>query len=202
MNVKLGVEERRRYVLEAVSKELEVCVVIDSGLSKAGNEAMEQEVERAGLKWVGKGREGDRRRVGGVGFICKKVCEVEKLGWVGDTGGWVRIRRGSDSVVVGGIYRAPSMDVGETLREIRERVVGFGEEMVLVVGDFNCRIGELSNRVVGEGDEQEVVEYKRESEDKVVTREGREFIEAVNGVGMVVVNDGRASRVYEPSTRG
>jgi len=65
MNVKLGLEERRRYVLEAVSEELEVCVVIDSGLSRAGNEAMEQEVERAGLKWIGKGREGDRRVGGG-----------------------------------------------------------------------------------------------------------------------------------------
>ena len=148
MNVKLRTEEARRYVLDAVDKELEVCVVIDSGLRKAGNVAMEQIVEREGFRWIGKERRGERSQIGGIGFIVRRGWEVERLGWEGDTGGWIRISNDSDSMVIGGIYRAPSMNLRESLGGMREMIMRYREEMVVVVGDFNCRIGKLGNRVV------------------------------------------------------
>jgi len=151
MNVKLGKEEGRKYVVEAVREGLDVCVVVDSGLYKAGNVGMEQLVEGEGVKWIGRGRGGEKRRVGGVGFLVKTEWKVEKLGWVEDTGGWVRVHKGRDSLVIGGIYRAPSMGLAECLMGISEKVMLYREEMVVVVGDFNCRIGKLANKVCRRG---------------------------------------------------
>ena len=70
-----------------------------------------------------------------------------------------------------------------TLQELQQDIISFKERgEVMVMGDFNCRIGELGNCITS-GD-SEIVEIGRSSEDRVETLQGRKL----NAVDLVVMN--------------
>jgi len=187
MNVRLVDSEKRDYFLECVKEGvgLDVCAVVDTGLSKAGNVAMEQVAARKGMVWVGKGR---KRRSGGMGFLVVGEWKIEVLKWVVDSVGWIQVSSKVEKLVVGAVYRAPSMNLGDVLAGITGDVMRYrGRGTMVLVGDFNCRVGELPNRVLVEG-EEETREIRRKSEDKRVTSEGKQFMEWVRGLNLMVLN--------------
>jgi len=173
MNVRLVEAEKRDYFLECVKEGagLDVCAVVDTGLTKAGNVAMEQVAARKGMVWIGKGR---KRRSGGLGFLVVGEWKVESLKWVVDSVGWIQVSNKSVKLVVGAVYRAPSVNLGDTLAGITGDVMRYrGRGIIVLVGDFNCRIGEVPNRIFVEGEEEEEIrEFRRDSEDKKVTGKG------------------------------
>jgi hypothetical protein len=189
MNVRLVEAEKRDYFLECVKEGagLDVCAVVDTGLTKAGNVAMEQVAARKGMVWIGKGR---KRRSGGLGFLVVGEWKVESLKWVVDSVGWIQVSNKSVKLVVGAVYRAPSVNLGDTLAGITGDVMRYrGRGIIVLVGDFNCRIGEVPNRIFVEGEEEEEIrEFRRESEDKKVTREGKQFMESMSGLNLMVLN--------------
>jgi hypothetical protein len=60
-----------------------------------------------------------------------------------------------------------------------------GKGKVVVMGDFNSRVGELPNIL---NSREAAVTISRCSEDKMVNAEGRLILEALNAVGMVLLN--------------
>ena len=67
-----------------------------------------------------------------------------------------------------------------------------GEGQVIVMDDFNARVGELSNRYQIGG--REIVEG-RASKDKVINARGRYLMQKMNDVGMILLNDGAGMRL-------
>ena len=62
-----------------------------------------------------------------------------------------------------------------------------GKGSVLVMGDFNARMGELASTIYDvEKDEPTI--YKRTSEDKTTSYRGKHLMDTMNEVNMVLVN--------------
>ena len=79
------------------------------------------------------------------------------------------------------VYLIRSGVNGDTLQELQEDIIQYKERgEVVVMGDFNCRIGEQSNYMVMS--DSEVLEIARCSEDKVETAQGRTLLEKLNAI--------------------
>ena len=117
---------------------------------------MEKILNETEWNWVGKERKG--RRGGGVGFLVKKevrarvakITRAEGLLWVE-----TEDRRGKIFLAL--VYLAPGTFPRvkelnqELLDELSEDIHFFREQgRVCILGDFNCRIGELESRVGSE----------------------------------------------------
>ena len=76
--------------------------------------------------------------------------------------------------------------------KVIEEVQGEAEKWrgkVVVVGDFNSRLGQMTNVVLrGEGKEEERLVLERTSEDEKSTAKGKYFLKAMNAAGLVVAN--------------
>jgi len=78
-----------------------------------------------------------------------------------------------------------------TLCELQEDIIYWRSKgKVVVVGDFNARVGELSNIIHTPDSDisEEGRIFKRSSLDKIVDSQGRKVLECMNAVGMVLVN--------------
>ena len=74
----------------------------------------------------------------------------------------------------------------DTLQELQEDILRFRDKgEVVVLGDFNCRIGASSNLIATDKSEDaEVLEIPRRSEDKVLHLQGRNLLGKLNAVDM------------------
>ena len=123
-----------------------------------------------------------------MGFLVRKDLQT-KLAKQSKREGllWLEVQR---SLFVAVVYLVPNDRSGmneDTLQELQQDIISFKERgEVMVMGDFNCRIGELSNCITS-GD-SEIVEIGRCSEDRVETLQGRKLIEKLNAVDLVVMN--------------
>ena len=89
-------------------------------------------------------------------------------------------------VGVGSVYIAV-VNV-QTLDELEAGILQRNETgTVIVVGDFNSRVGELAN-VITDPEESDLVTYRRESVDTKVNAAGRRLLSKMNACGMVLVN--------------
>ena len=108
---------------------------------------------------------------------------------------WVKVvMKGGEVLHVGVVYIVPEASVfrheglealdclAKGLHELREMR---GERNVMVIGDVNGRIGELSVEVEVEG---EMVVMPRQSADKTVNERGRTVMGLLQAFGMVVMN--------------
>ena len=91
------------------------------------------------------------------------------------------------------VYLIPNDKTGmneETLHELQQDILRWKEKgSVVVMGDFNCRIGSRSNFLGGESsNDTKMLEVARSSEDKVVSLQGQNLLDGLNAVGMIVVN--------------
>ena len=82
------------------------------------------------------------------------------------------------------------------MEEIQERLVSIDRCMLLI--DANVWIGEEPSVVasLGDGADDAEVTYTRKSEKKEVTNEGREFLEKMNSIDMIVINGIKSGAKY------
>src|ERR1700722_19015513 len=102
------------------------------------------------------------------------------------------------------IYVAPPVipkvkEINEELfDELNQDIIFFREQgKICILGDFNCRIGELESRISREGGdegeerkgrEEEEIIYKRRSEDKIMNKGGRNLVDFMNAHNLIIVN--------------
>jgi hypothetical protein len=87
---------------------------------------------------------------------------------------------GEGKFFIGVVYLAPATVPGakevnlELLEELSQDIFQLRNHgKICLVGDFNCRIGEMESRIESELDEEErESNFKRSSEDKKVDQEG------------------------------
>jgi hypothetical protein len=108
------------------------------------------------------------------------------------------------------VYMAPDFGSAKEanqnlLDELSEDIYFFREQgRICIVGDFNCRIGELSSKIEreSEGEGEEII-YKRKSQDKKVNSAGRNFLKFMNDHNLIILNGiGRKAPFTSVQVRG
>jgi len=176
VNMHLTKKKKRRelvYLIEHWIK-ADICGIAETWI-KDGGEELTAELKDSELAWFGRDRK--ERRGGGVGFLVRKDLQV-KVAKQNKSEGlfWVEVQ---GRLFVAVVYLIPNDRSGlteDTLQELQEDIISYRERgEVVVMGDFNCRIGEQSNCIM-RGD-SEVLEIARRSEDQVDTVQGRNLLE-------------------------
>ena len=168
-------QRKRLEIAEQVSKRDLDIVGIQESWEKEGGEIGCKVEEYA---WIGKKRKGQNnknRGAGGVGFLVKEyLCDIIEV--ISDTkfdeSIWLRVpgERGAKDFFLGNIYMPPESK--STVKEIQRK---FGEVAadvqkykrrgeVVLVGDFNSRIGKASNPNENIGRYGEVTKNKNGAE--------------------------------------
>src|SRR5690242_3216054 len=138
---------------------------------------MDAELYNTDWLWFGKDRSG--RRGGGLGFLARKTlkphisgsCKNSNILWldVDCFGSWF----------VAVVYLIPN-----DVENVNEMTLSDLQQDILVLGDFNSRVGVLPNVLMPMDSTEELV-IARTSEDLTVRRLGRRV---TAGVGMVLLN--------------
>lgn len=190
MNVHLSDVVNRQRFLAAIKQgtNLSVCGVVESWL-KNGSAVMAGELLGSEWKWYGKDRKG--RVGGGVGVLVKSELSPKLLSSKNENLLWVEL--GSGLVYIAVVYLLPKdrKKVNEAvLDELEAGVLKWSAKgRVVVLGDFNARLGRLPNRVYDPEDKVvDLVEIKRESVDRTVDAAGRRLLERMNALGLVLLN--------------
>ena len=167
MNIKLTNEDKREQIIDHATNisEIDIFVVVDTGFTKIGNCRMETHVERKGYKWISVGK---KKKHGGVGFMIKNEIDTETLKQKDGNIGWVKIK-GDPNLFLGGVYRSPTENIRATLETLKFDIARWQREgIVIVMGDFNARLGEtpnILNLADPESNSDRRAEIKRNSED-------------------------------------
>jgi hypothetical protein len=188
--------ERRKEWLDFVRciAELDVCAVVETWFKEEDEAALEVELAGLGYVWFGRQQrkeEGGEGR-GGVGFLVRKELEVKVLK-KGKGGNLMWISVGKiDPWYLAVAYVAPSRTSSRTEEyyQVIEEIGGDVEKWrgrVVIMGDFNSRIGEMPN-VMLEGEDDTRVECARTSSDVVANTRGRHLLKEMNALGLVVAN--------------
>lgn len=115
---------------------------------------------------------------------------------------WIRVKIGTDVILCGIVYHAPENSVAKyakediisILSEEKERfMLESGANLVILCGDFNARIGEMSeNDIVVSLNNEVYVEREyndeRTSKDKIVNARGRKILDFCSTSGMYIAN--------------
>jgi len=145
------------------------------------------EAELLGSDWVWFGKDRKGRRGGGIGILARKKLNPKLLASKNENILWV----GVGSVYIAVVYLPPKDPEGVNVQTLDELEAGILQRneigTVIVVGDFNSRVGELAN-VITDPEESDLVTYRRESVDTKVNAAGRRLLSKMNACGMVLVN--------------
>ena len=137
--------------------------------------------------WFGIDRKG--RRGGGVGFLVRKNLQAGAIESKTENLLWLVIQ---ERLYLAVVYVNPGDKTGvnaDTLQELQQDILRWREKgEVVVMGDFNCRVGELSNSIAVDKSVAEGVEIARHSDDKKSTLQGRNLMARLNAADMVLVN--------------
>jgi len=143
--------------------------------SKDEGELINKVLERSRYEYIGKERAS--RRGGGVGFLVKRGL-VGKIAKKSRAEGllWLRLRSEEKKIFIAVVYLPPQAthkvkeDSGKLLEELGEDIQIFRESgQVIVVGDFNSRIGNLPTKI-----DEKI--FLRNSQDSVVNSVRRELV--------------------------
>jgi len=190
MNIKLSNEDKRNDILVHIREisELDVCLFVDTGFEKMGNVSMGNLLDKLGYNWISVNR---RRKNGGIGFMVKKGLGAEGIKHVNPNVLWLKIDK-DPPLFIGGVYRSPTTNFDDTMTELKgEMAKRLEEGNVIILGDFNARIGEepsVVNAVDVEETEDRRTVFPRKSQDKNKNREGMELLNTMNALNMVILN--------------
>jgi hypothetical protein len=148
---------------------------------------MEAELFGTEWAWFGKDRKG--RPGGGIGFLVRKclkprMYKPSKLGSVL----WLEFEH-VEKWFVAVVYLVPKDSIGVkqvTLDELERDILELvGKGRIVVLGDFNARVGELPNIINSFDDLSDTPQrLPRRSEDKTVKSTGRRVLNCLNRAGM------------------
>ena len=148
-----------------------------------------------------KGKRG--REPGGLAVLVRegKGVEYKIIGTKIDEVLWVKVHTSSLRFILGVVYKHPIGSVywrrsvlGEIEEELLNIIAESGIENVVLLGDFNCRIGQLKIGMVGAENDWgcNLIEgYSfghRKSKDFVVNREGKDLINFCEKLGLGILN--------------
>ena len=195
-------DERKRLEIaeQAAEKDLDI-VGVQESWEKDGGEIGK---EVGSYTWIGKMRRGQKiksRGEGGVGFLVKEhMCDVIEV--ISDTkfneSMWIRVpgERGRKDLFVGNVYIPPESknmvkDIKIGFEEVAADVQNFKRKgEVVLVGDFNSRIGRTTNPHGAIG------QYGEEATNK----NGEEMLRFLDSSEMKVLN-GRVRKTEPEWTR-
>ena len=138
--------------------------------------------------WAQKCRKRGTR--GGVGLMIRKTCgEVEIMEkWSTEEMLWVRLHMGQgETIYIAAVYfpRGIVEEGGSVIDQLAGTLTRRQHQRVVVMGDMNGRIGQMSVRL-GEGEGRR--EIKRVSEDRRSDHQGRTLLDLFQREEMVVLN--------------
>ena len=171
INCHTRVEINREQLLYTLSEVagVDICALTETFLKEEDRSAIEFMTEESGYSWIGKERLG--RKGGGKGFFVQKSIIWKEESTSQTRAFWIRV---GGLGAVGVVYFPPSENKADFEARVDALVVECrarkGEGQVIVMGDFNARVGELSNRYQIGG--RDIVEG-RASKDKVINARGR-----------------------------
>ena len=168
--------------------QLDVCAVVETWLDEEGQRILENEVKDSQYQWFGKV---EQKLVGrrGLGMLVRKCLNprIAKKSVSADLL-WVMVGEQEDPLYLAVVYLVPNTSAENAekncklLDELQSDMVSWCRKVV-VVGDWNSRIGPLANIVLeGEDDEVRIVE-ERSSADTVVSNQGIRVMRALNAAG-------------------
>lgn len=194
----LGKIEKRKALLHLLvdQAQVDICVVAETRFIKGRGCDLMEEVFKEEFVWYGKDRVTNiKGGIGGVGILIRKGVGITREVKRSKTSDviWVEIKMGEEVLLVAGVYWSPGEDLVESIQELEEDIGRFKEQgKVVVMGDFNCRIGELptvysvGSRVVFPRKSEDV--KVNEKEKTTIRRKGRMFIDSMNASDMFVMN--------------
>jgi len=129
--------------------------------------------------WFGRERKSQKGASGsgGVGILCRKSvgqCSMVKCS-INFEILWVKIVRGGDVYFVGAVYIPPSRskreDAKDVILELETDLISFRKSgKVILMGDFNCRIGDTHSVILLNGNQ---FSFPRVSEDSATSGDAK-----------------------------
>jgi len=191
-------EQREDWLELATQAQLDVCAVVETWLDEEGQRILEYEVKDSQYQWFGKV---EQKLVGrrGVGMLVRKSLNprIAKKSVSADLL-WIMVGEQEDPLYLAVVYLVPNTSAENAEKNCKlldelqaDMILWYGK--VVVMGDWNSRIGTLPNVVLeGEDDEVRIVE-ERSSVDKTVSNQGIRVMRVLNAAGVVVTNGMRGN---------
>lgn len=213
INIQLGRSEKRKALAHLLidRAQVDLAVVTETRFLKDRGEELMKEIFNLDYEWYGRERRGQRSSggEGGVGILVRKGTGEVKLLKVSDKYDviWVEVNIAETKVAVAGVYLSPEcskngVTLEELLEELEEDMTEYRrlDYKIIVMGDFNRRIGNLPSAISSENSR---TVFKRNSQDIHVTRQvkraGRLLVETMNAWDMLIMNgiDSGGEYTYE-----
>ena len=149
------------------------------------------DAELYGTEWVWIGKDRQRRNGGGLGFLVRKSLKPRTPKPGSESILWLEVEF-CEKWFIAIIYitpHAPIANVMEVLADLRQGIVEFsGKGRIVVMGDFNSRVGDLPNSINPLTGSQAPLAVRRTSKDQKVSSRGRKVMASLNAAGLVLLN--------------
>ena len=202
LNIHLTVKEKREELINFISSRADVDILgicetwFKPGL---GKEVMTECLENSEYEWYGLDRKKQTTKQGdgGVGFLIRKrvgKIEIAKSHLENDIL-WIKLDFGRSCLFLCIVYISPygttrDVDTTQQLMELEKDILMFQKKgKVMVMGDFNHRIGNIESRILRDG---EVTRFERTTKDinipPFLKHRGQVFVDMMNTSHMVILN--------------
>lgn len=164
-----------------------------------GKRVMERMIDLEKYQWIGRERKNQKSCSGdgGIGFLInKRIGKVEEVRQSKNNEIlWIKIT-GKTELYLAVIYMTPEgssreNDSLQTLLELENDILEFSKlARVVVMGDFNARIGNLESTVLVRGERRTFSRKNLDNNFKgsQVREQGRKIVESMNACNMVILN--------------
>lgn len=168
VNIHLTKKKKRREFIGIIEHwiKIDICGVVETWFKDNGR-GLEEELKKSDFQWFGKDRKSSR--CGGIGLLVRKNLQSKVINSSSENLMWLIVE---PNLYVAVVYLIPKDQTGvnnQTLHELQQDIVRWKDTggKIVVMGDFNCRIGSRSNFLGGEAsDDTAMVEVARSSEHK------------------------------------
>ena len=171
---------------------IDICVITETWFKEGKSERdMRSSMNKNKYQWFSRERKKQKARSGegGVGILVKRELGEAKLIKISKEYEmmWVEIQNGSEKLYVSAVYINPAgspraVDSTQQLAELEADILEFNKKgEVIVMGDFNARIGNLESSISKKGERRV---FPRESEDwkveGIAKERGKQLVESMN----------------------